>query len=227
MPSRTSVFKRMFGQSPIRPLQQHMEKVCECARILGPFISTVMKEDWKEATELHKDIVKLENEADDMKRATRLHLPKGIFMAVQRSDVLELITRQDMIANDAKDIAGMVLGRKMQFPGEVAQLYLELLKSCLDAVEQAFNAMNELDKVFEVGFTGREVKVVNDMVNELQAIEHDSDKLEIKIRRQLFELESELPPVHVMFLYQILEWTGRLANRAERVGDSLQMLIVR
>lgn len=223
---RISILK-MFGSSPISPLQQQMGKVQECAKQLGPFFSAVMKQDWKAAGEEHKQIVRLEHEADDLKRKLRLHLPKGIFMAVQRSDVLELLTRQDMIANDAKDIAGMVLGRKMTFPDEIAQLYLEMLKRCLDAVDKAYEAISELDKVFEVGFSGREVKIVAEMINVLQDIEHDTDKQEIKLRRKLFDLEAELPPVDVMFLYKVIQWTGQLADRAQRVGDSLQMLIAR
>ncbi len=95
------------------------------------------------------------------------------------------------------------------------------------ATDQAYEAISELDQLFEVGFSGKEVKIVAGMVKTLQDIEHDTDRKQIKIRRKLFELESDLPPVNVMFLYQILNWTGQLADRAQRVGDSLQMLIAR
>ena len=204
-----------------------MKKVRECVSTLGPFFIKVMNENWDKAEELHKQIVQFENEADSIKRKLRLHLPKGLFMPVQRSDVLELVTRQDMIANDAKDIAGVVIGRKMFFPDQIAEKYLEFLKRCMDATDQAYEAIRELDQLFEVGFSGKEITIVAGMINELQEIEHDTDKKQIKLRRKLFELEADLPPVNVMFLYQILDWTGGLADRAQRVGDSLQMLIAR
>lgn len=223
--TRKSLFATMFRKSPIRPLQKHMGKVHECVSKLGPFFIEIMHENWDKAEELHKQIVLFENEADGIKRKLRLHLPKGLFMPVQRSDVLELLTRQDMIANDAKDIAGIVIGRKMIFPIEITQEYLDFLKRCLDATDQAYEAINELDKLFEVGFSGKEVKIVEDMVRKLHEAEYDADRQQIKLRKKLFELEAELPPVNVMFLYQILDWTGELADRAQRVGDSLQMLI--
>ena len=225
--ARKSLFATMFRKSPIRPLQKHMKKVRECASTLGPFFIKVMHEKWDKAEELHKQIVQFENEADSIKRKLRLNLPRGIFMPFQRSDFLELVTRQDMIANDAKDIAGVVIGRRMFFPDEISQKYLEFLKRCIDATDQAYEAINELDQLFEVGFSGKEVEIVAGMINELQEIEHDTDKKQIKIRRKLFELEADLPPVNVVFLYQILDWTGELADRAQRVGDSLQMLIAR
>lgn len=223
--TRRSLFATMFRKSPIRPLQKHMEKVHECVSKLGPFFIEIMHENWDKAEELHKQIILFENEADEIKRKLRLHLPKGLFMPVQRSDVLELLTRQDMIANDAKDIAGIVMGRKMVFPIEITQEYLDFLKRCLDATDQAYEAINELDELFEVGFSGKEVKIVEDMVRKLHEAEYDADRQQIKLRKKLFELESELPPVNVMFLYQILDWTGELSDRAQRVGDSLQMLI--
>ncbi len=223
--ARKSLFATMFRKSPIRPLQKHMKKVRECVSMLGPFFIKVMNEGWDKAEEIRKQIALLENEADDIKRKLRLHLPKGLFMPVQRSDVLELVTRQDMIANDAKDIAGMVVGRKMFFPDEISQKYLEFLKRCIDATDLAYEAISELDQLFEVGFSGKEVKIVAGIIKEWQEIERDTDRKQIKIRRKLFELESELPPVNVMFLYQIIEWTGQLADRAQRVGDSLQILI--
>lgn len=222
-----SFLASMFRKSPIRPLQKHMEKVRECVSLLGPFIIEVMHENWKAAEDLHRQIVQLENDADTIKRKLRLHLPKGIFMPVQRTDVLELVTRQDMIANDAKDIAGIIIGRRMAFPVEISQEYLDFLKRCIDATDQAYKAICELDQLFEAGFSGKEVKVVEEMVRKLHEAEYDADRQQIKLRKKLFDLESELPPVNVMFLYQILNWTGELSDRAQRVGDSLQMLIAR
>jgi hypothetical protein len=39
--------------------------------------------------------------------------------AVARRDLLELLTMQDKVANKAKDIAGLILGRKMEFPESI------------------------------------------------------------------------------------------------------------
>lgn len=223
---RRSIFN-MFGDSPIRPLQKHMKKVYECVSELGPFFILVTEGNWKSASEIHQNIIRFEHEADDLKRKLRIHLPKGIFMPIQRSDVLELVTRQDMIANDAKDIAGMVIGREMIFPDEIKQEYLEFLKCGIDATAKAYEVISELDQLFEVGFSGSEVEIVFEMINALHNIEHDADKRQINIRRKMFTLESKLPPVNVMFLYQILLWTGQLADRAQRVGDGLQILIAK
>ena len=45
------------------------------------------------------------------------------------------------------------------------------------------------------------------------------------MRGSLFELEGELDPVHVIFLYQVIELTGEVADMAERVGRRLELLL--
>ena len=55
----------MFGSSPVRPLQKHMEKVQICVTRLTPFFDAVLSEDWGEAKKVRGEIARLENEADD------------------------------------------------------------------------------------------------------------------------------------------------------------------
>lgn len=45
-----------------------------------------------------------EHEADDMKHVLRHHLPKGLFMPVDRRDLLDVLMMQDAVINQAKDI---------------------------------------------------------------------------------------------------------------------------
>ena len=47
------------------------------------------------------------------------------------------------------------------------------------------------------------------------------------MRRNLYQLEKDLPPVDVIFLYKIIEWVGDIADRAERVGNRLEQLLAR
>lgn len=106
----------LFGSSPIEPLQQHMAKVVECVNELPTLIEAACEGDLATVEVQQGRISTLENEADDLKHALRQHLPRSLFLPVDRRDLLEVLTTQDNIANCAKDIAGLVLGRKMRFP---------------------------------------------------------------------------------------------------------------
>ena len=223
---RTTI-SSLFGNSPVKPLQTHMASVQECIVELVPFFEAVLEKDWKAAKAQQKKISKLENAADKHKRDLRMQLPRSLFMPVSRRDLLEVLTMQDKIANKAKDIAGLITGRKMEFPETVNEQLIAFVKRAIDASAQAQKAINELDELVETGFGGREVKLVQSMIKELDSIESDNDKLEVKIRGALFKLENDLPPVQVMFLYRVIDWIGELADLSQRVGSRLELLLAR
>ena len=217
----------MFAKSPIKPIQMHIDKVAACSELLIPFFKASHERDWDKAQELRKKISKLERQADELKRELRLTLPKGLFMAISRGDLIELVNRQDKIANTAKDISGRILGRELQIPSEISEDFITYLQRCLDAVQQAKKAINELDELLETGFKGREVDIVTKMIVELESIEDDTDSLQIKLRRKLLAIEHHHNPVDIVFLYQILEWVGQLADHSELIGTQLELILAR
>ena len=218
-------FVSLFGRSPIGPMQQHMAKSHECAANLVPFFQAVMAQDWERVEQIQQEMVQLENEADKLKKSVRQHLPKSLFLPVPRSDLLDLLSVQDKIANRAKDIAGLMLGRCMNIPPQLQPQMLAYVQRCVDASTQALKALKELDTLLETGFSGREAALVEKMVEELEDIERDTDRMQVAVRRNLYQLEKDLPPVDVIFLYKIIEWVGDIADRAERVGNRLEQLL--
>ena len=95
----------LFGTSPVRPLQKHMAKVVECVSQLEPLFDAVLADDRAAVNEVQERIVALEHDADDLKHDLRLHLPRSLFLPVERRALLEVLTLQDNISNRAKDIA--------------------------------------------------------------------------------------------------------------------------
>lgn len=222
----TNIFN-LFGPSPIKPIEQHMRQVYECAKQLIPFFEAVLIQNWQQAESVKQKIDTYEKEADTIKRDLRLHLPTGLFLPVARSDLLELLTVQDKIANRTQDIAGLTLSRRMVPPERIQKLFMPFVHHCLDAAHQACQAINELDELLETGFRGNELKIVENMIVKLDTIEHDCDNMLAEIRHQIFEMESELPAIDVIFLYKLVEWIGYLADHAQTVGGRLQILIAR
>ena len=222
-----TTISNMFGSSPVKPLQKHMEKVQECVARLAPFFNAVLAQDWEEANKCRDEISRLENEADDLKRELRLNLPRSLFMAVSRRDLLEVLTMQDKVANKAKDIAGLIIGRKMLFPESFGPLLVEFVQRSIDASAQAQTAINELDELVETGFRGKEVTLVASMIKTLDQIEAETDEIQVRVRAELFAIESHLNPVEVMFLYRIIDWIGGLGDLAQRVGSRLELMLAR
>ncbi|ART80149.1 TIGR00153 family protein [Oceanisphaera avium] len=217
----------LFAKSPIKPLQKHVAKVHEAAQQLIPFFDAMWERDWQQAELVQRRISQLEREADALKREIRLKLPRGLFMPVARTDMLELLTQQDKIANKAKDISGRIVGRQMAIPLPLQSAFMVYLSRSIDATAQAAKAIDELDELLETGFKGREMDLVSDMINQLDRIEDDTDVMQAKLRRQLHLIEDGYNPIDIMFLYKIIEWVGELADQAERVGARLELMLSR
>lgn len=217
----------LFGKSPIKPIQEHMAVAHQAVEHLGLFFDAVKAHDWATAAAEQKIIGELENRADAMKKEIRLQLPKSLFLPVPRTDLLELISVQDRLANRAKDIAGIMLGRQMTIPAAIENEMLEFVRTTILTSAQALKAIRELSDLFEAGFGGREVNVVAKMIEELDRLEHVTDTLQIAVRSNLFKVEKELHPIDVMFFYRVIEWVGDVGDRAQKVGSRLQLLLAR
>lgn len=224
---RRSTITNMFAGSPVKPLQEHIGKVHECVKKLEPFFKAVIEKDYDQAAVLHKEISELEVEADDMKHDLRIHLPNSLFMPMPRERILDIVTTQDQIANKAKHVAGMVNSRKMELPDEIIEIMTVYVKCAITASRQAKRIVNELDELIEVGFRGRAVKSVEEMINDLDDIEYEADKLESQINNAIFVIEKTLDPVDVIFLYRVIHEVGEVADISQRVGARLELLLAR
>jgi len=220
-----NMLANIFGSSPVRPLEKHMEVVYRCAKKLRPFVNAVIRRDLKRMVEVRGQIEALEHEADNIKKDIRIRMPKSLFMPVPREDLLELLLVQDKIANRTKDVSGVIIGRKMKIPKAIAPQFLDFVDRNIDAAKQARKSVRELDELFTAGFKGAEVALVADMIEELDQIETHTDEKQTVLRSALFEIEKTLDPIDAMFLYEVIELTGEIADMAERVGRRLELLL--
>ncbi len=220
-----NVLANIFGSSPVKPLEKHVNIAYRCTRELNRFFAAVVSEDWDTVAKVRNKIADLEHEADNLKKKIRLQLPKSLFMPVPRQDLLELLLVQDKMANRTKDVSGLVFGRKMKIPAEITDDFLEFVARNVDAAKQARKSVRELDELFTSGFRGAEVTLVESLIEELDQIETDTDDRQADLRSALFEIEGEMEPVDVMFLYRVIELTGEIADMAERVGRRLELLL--
>lgn len=221
----TNYIAKIFGASPVTPMQDHMEVCFKAARALVPFFEKAVAREWDQVEELRNQIVDLEHEADDLKKQIRGQLPKSMFMPVPREDLLNLLWTQDQIPNKARDISGLVFGRRMSIPAEIRENFLNYVRRNSDAAKKARKSVRELDELYVTGFRGAEADFVEKLVGELDEIENETDDMQAIVRSDLFAIEKDLPPVDVIFLYRIIELVGEIGDMAQRIGRRLELLL--
>lgn len=217
----------LFAHSPLKPLKTHSDTISECCNLLIPFFESTFANQWDKAESLRIQIAETERDADTVKREIRLKLPRGLFMPVDRRDLLELVTQQDKLANYAKRITTRIITRHLHIPDILQKTFLDYLKDSLEATNQVQRVVGEMDQLLETGFKGRELTLVNNLINQLDKLEDITEQNQLDLRRQLLTIEHELPPVDVIFLHKIIDWVDDLAEQAQRVGSRIELMLAR
>jgi predicted phosphate transport protein (TIGR00153 family) len=225
--ARGSTFAGLFGRSPFKPMQEQMRTVKKCSAQITKLFVALCNGDQKKVEAIKDKIFDLENEADKIKNQLRSHLPKSLFMPVDRRDLLEVLDLQDNIADTAQDIAGLLVARKMDVVEGMRQPLMNLVRRCVDACDQAARIIERLDELVETGFHGPESDSVIEMVDQLNNIESDTDQMGLELTQILFAHEDDMNPVSVVFWHDLIIMIGGLADYAEKVGNRLRLLLAR
>ena len=220
-------FTDIIKKSPFGPIRAHMLVSKASVDELITFLKSAIDSDWNEAVKSRKVISDLENQADTLKAETRGLLTKSLFLAVPREDILDLIKLADDIPNTVKDISGLMIGRQMEIPAKISPSFLHFAKEAAVISDAASEAVNYIDELFQFSFGGNAAIKMQQLIEKLDSLENKNDQTEINLRAELFAIEKDLPPVNVIFLYDIINKIGELSDRAEQVGHRISLIASR
>lgn len=215
----------LFGRSPFKLLEQHMDKVRSAMNEVPPLFDALYAEDYVKVKEVSSKIMKLEHEADNLKNDIRSQTPNSLFMPVDRRDFLSLLSSQDDIADSVEDLSIVLRFKNVAVPTPIKPLLMELANHVMDIGDLSYDIVQELDNLMEVSFGGAEADVVLKMVDTLSTREWEADKLQFKITKEIFAIEDELSKGDFYILLEIVRKLGSLADKCEKVGKILRMFI--
>lgn len=220
----TSLFG-IFGTPSFTPLSNHMSLVLQCTELLNEFFIKVINQNWDEAKKIQAQINRLENKADQAKEDIRLNMPKSYLMSVERTDILDILSLQDRIANKAKHLSGVVLSREMKIPTVIEKDFLNFVSEAIRTVNCLAQITSELQPLFDSNFRKKEACKVEGLIHQLDEIEDKTDLFEIQVRDQVFSIEDNLKPIDAIFLYKTIDWVSDLADRSQRCAHRFLLLI--
>jgi len=221
----TNPIGALFGRSPIRPIESHMDKAHGSVQQLGEFLQVAISGDWSKAAAAHDLIVQAEQDADEMKRDIRSHLPNSLFLPFSRSDLLELLRLQDRLPNLCRDVSHLLLTRQTKIPKPLSQPLQNYFSCNLEASAEAHTVIHELDELLETGFRGKEAELVQRLVQQMDATERACEEKENVLRKALYQLEGEVSSVDIIYLDKLIEGLGRIMATSHRIGGQLLLLI--
>lgn len=221
----TSPIGALFGRSPFKPIQQHMAIVQTCLAEVPALFRALAEGEQASMDAIARRIDEAEHQADSLKNRLRSRLPRGLFMPVDRRDLLSLLDMQDSMADVAQDIAELLRERNMPVPESMKHPLRRLAEWCVETAAFAATVIDELDQLLEAGFRGKEATQIQDRVLKLNQLEEEADEMERRLIGLLFSIEDDLKPVDVMFWYQIIHWVGDIADYGKKAGNRVLLLI--
>lgn len=215
----------LFGRSPFLPLQSHMAKVAECVHMLPDLFQAIKDKDFIRANEIADKIADKEHEADLTKNDIRNHLPKSLFLPVDRGNLLEILSLQDSLADRAEDIAVLTTLKNLEWIGAFGEEYDRFLKKNIEAFDYAYSIIKELHELLESSFGGVEAEKVRVMVEQVAVNEHEADLIQRKLLQAFFQAENEMSYSTFHLWQRIFEETGALSNIAEKLAYRVRLTL--
>ena len=94
----------MFVTSPFEGLSEHAEKVKECTWTFQQAVECHLSGRCDRFDDLRRDIIRMEQEADAIKRRIRGHIPIGTLMPVAKFQLFRYLREQDSVLDSVEDV---------------------------------------------------------------------------------------------------------------------------
>lgn len=216
---------QLFSKSPFGPLQEHLKKVGDCVELVKPLFQALLDNDDESLRSTAKQISKLEHSADEIKNEIRDNLPRNIFMPVNRSDFLNLLSQQDSIADTVEDIAFLLTVRKTNCPESWRDSLLSYVHKCVNVFNETSEIYGSLDSLVQSGMTGPDASAVLKKINDIGLKEWEVDKTQFEMLSNMFSMEDEMKPADLFWWSKIFKELGDIGNYSEKSVNSIRMMI--
>ncbi|MBW2239999.1 MAG: TIGR00153 family protein [Deltaproteobacteria bacterium] len=215
----------MFMTSPFEGLQEHAEKVKECGWAFQQAIECHLSEKCKTFEEFRQEVIRLESDADAIKRRIRGHLPKGTLMPVYNFLLFRYLREQDQVIDAVEDALDWISFRiEPGIPAELEKDFVNLADAVIEPIEQLSEMVSEARKYFK-NYSEAQRVVIKNIIHTLRQKEHEADKAEDIVKKKV--LNMDIDAVTVFHIVRLAEIIGSIADHAENAGDMMRAMVAR
>lgn len=217
-------FGIVASRSPMDGLVEHYDKIAECIATIDESLECYVSGGvCREFEELAKTIDTIENHADKIKRNIRNHLPRGLFMAVDKGMFLNYTKFQDNILDGAQDALNWLGMRPMKVPGEFQKDIINLLDSVRHASELLGPALKSTIALVHGESLDREgtKEQYRKVRHEREVVRKAANKLQAKIYNADMDFKDIYQLIH------FIDCLSDMGHNCENCVDTLRNMIAR
>jgi len=224
---RAPVSDTFRKKSPFGQLLEHMCKVRECIDVLSAGLIKYYAGECRSFSEVAEKVSRLEHEADLIKSNIRNHLPRTVFMPVDKGKFMWALREQDKILDHAENLAIMLDMRHTKIPKKLQKDFTDHIELVCQTVNMMEKAVENIKDLIETSFVKREREQTKEYIYEVHEFERMADEKKYEMTRGIYALEKKLDPMDVYHLLKIADWVDDIADHAENVADWLRAMIAK
>lgn len=225
MKLRAPFFGMLSDRTPMRGLLEHYGELEKGMGLIQDSMECYITGGLcRDFTSLRDEVDAVEDRADKIKRSIRNHIPRGLFMAVDRTLFLTYTRSQDNILDAGQESLNWLAMRKVEIPVEFQRKFVDyidevaktvtLLKPALEATVDFVEGKGTLDRE-STKQTHRNVRYQHKTIF----------KMEQQLTRDLYNSDMEFKDTYQ--LLHFVECLEDMSHNAEHCADMLRAMIAR
>ena len=216
-----STIGKLFGRSPFGQIQQHMDQVSKCIHKMSEAIDVVKAGRFQELERFSVEVSQLEHQADQIKDDIRGRLLKRVFMPIDRSEVLEILSLQDSLADTAEDICKVLTLKSLPMPEDLKQDFDQFVEHNLQAFNIVANVIGQLDELIESGFGGVEAERIRGLAKDAAFAEHQADLIQLQLLKKIYAHDGDMTVGEFHLWMRLTRLLSRISNVSENLANRI------
>lgn len=224
MSLRIPFFGLLGSRSPMDGLVEHYNKIAECIAAIDDSLECYVSGGMcREFEELTISVDEIENHADSIKRNIRNHLPKGLFMAVEKHLFLSYTKSQDNILDAAQDALHWLAMRPVVIPEDIQKELIFLLDSvakCTVLLGPALTSTIALTKGESLDREG-----TKECYRKVRRERDEVRRLKNDLQKRIFQMEVDFKDIYQ--LIHFVDCLDNMGHNTENCAELLRSMIAR
>lgn len=218
-------FTQVLKISPLKDIQEHSEKIKECTWAFQQSMECYTLDKCLRFEEHKGEVLKLEEEANLIKRRIRGNLPKGAVLPVSKFQLFIYLKEQDKILVAVSNaLKWLSYNAESKMPDNLQKDFLLLLDAVIDPIEELSEMVSEARQYFKKQ-NDKKRNAVKKVIVRIRDMKSHVDVIEDRFKFEIFKSVKE--PIMLFHLIKLTEIIGSISAHSENAADMMRAMIAK
>ncbi len=209
-------FERRLKSKTLDNAHKQISKAFDTVTELNTAVEAASREDQEETERAIERLFAREREVDDLRRALFRELAKGNLKQTDREDIMHLVKRLDVLADNVKDSARSIrVLEEVKLPKELWDSYVKMTRDLLECADALRVSIEALD---------RDIQNAEKAAEQVEVVEDRLDQEYVRARSLFIKYSQDIDPASLMILKDLADFIEAAADTCADTADYVRLL---